>query len=681
MPDLSQYSDEELEAIAAGEMPRVNADVSKSESRSKALEARPAKVRTIRDMSDAELEAIAKAPEPEEPGVLEEAGQSALRGLVKIGQAVDSVTGAPTRAAVFKLQDGGSFLDSIGEFAEQFAGDPTKAPTGEDIAIKAGIDPEDKVQFTLGAGGPSEVPVEIPAGKFYGFLLDVALDPTNLIPGVGAARATAKGASRAAKVTARGAGRGIAAATRKTAPKVADAGVAIREQARGVAESMQRFLDPKRAPDYDELVDIARRNKIDVDRLEPVEFPQGSLIQRADLAARSSLDDKAAEAFRETLDQVREAVRQNIRNIGGGKVPGPVEAGEFLRNAYDRGFDRVFGSLEETYNKVIKDFPGLKISTRAVASQKSPAAKLESALKGIERFAKGRLNRGVTDEFRGQARDLLKSVKAIRSTNGSVKQAVEALRDIGEAAFKKQNKFARTPPDIGKMRKLYGDLSEAIKQTIRQDVKDGPSIVKQLELDNAKISKFFTDRAPLERLLGDPGKSPEAIFRGLVSAGDTNTIRSLKELLSPQDLQVVKAAAVNTLLRGEDFSFARLGNKLRDKAFLYRELLTPQEFAGLADVIRLGEAFGPAQLTAPAAGVSGILRDIGGATRDSLLNDAVINMLKARARGRALQTPAAAAPIPAVNQSTRIRIPRRRRIDDILKGTQVISTQQREEDR
>lgn len=668
--NIEDFTDEELEAMLAQ---------TEQQPAAPAAAAVPEPPKSIRDFSDDELNQMLEE-QPEPPGFFRQAGEALLSGMIKVGQAVDSVTGAPTRAAVFKIQEGGSFLDAIGQAVEQFAEDPEQAPTGEQIAVKAGIDPNDKVEFTLGAGGPSEVPVSVPAGKFYGFLVDLALDPTNLIPGVAASKATAKAAAKGTVKAAKTAGKLAVGGAEIVAPTAVRAGRAVAKSADEAADSIRKFLNPKQSPDLDELAEIASRHGIGREKLGPVEFPEGSFLQQQDLAKRSVAGDDALFEFQETVGQIRGALRDEIDKIGGGAVLDTVEAGEFMQKAYNRGFDRVFGSLEETYSKVVKDFPGLKISDRAVKGAKSPKAMLDSALNGIEKFAKGRLQRGVTEEFQGQARSLLNTVAAIRRTNGSVKQSVEALRDIGDAAFKKGNLFARTPPDVAKMRKLYGDLSDAIKQTIRQDVKDGPAIVKQLELDNAAVSKFFGDRAPLEALLGNANKAPEQIFRGLVSAGNTKTVRALKEILDPQDFQVIKAAAINTLLKGDDFSFARLSNQLRDRAFLYREILDPSEFAEIADLVRLGDRFGPARLSAPAVGKSGVFRDLTQAAKESVIDEAVTKLLKDRARGVGLRAPTAAEAAEAATRGG-IRLPKRTKTDVGLKAAQVLSTQQRSSQR
>jgi hypothetical protein len=59
----------------------------------------------------------------------------------KVTEGVDSVTGAPSRAAVSKLMEG-DVLGAGSAFADNFAGDVSKAPTAKDLALKAGVNDE-----------------------------------------------------------------------------------------------------------------------------------------------------------------------------------------------------------------------------------------------------------------------------------------------------------------------------------------------------------------------------------------------------------------------------------------------------------------------------------------------------------------------------------------------------------
>lgn len=51
---------------------------------------------------------------------------------------IDSVTGAPFRAAIGQMQEG-NFGEALKSYKDQFGSDPGQAPSMEDIAIKAGV--------------------------------------------------------------------------------------------------------------------------------------------------------------------------------------------------------------------------------------------------------------------------------------------------------------------------------------------------------------------------------------------------------------------------------------------------------------------------------------------------------------------------------------------------------------
>lgn len=114
------------------------------------------------------------------------------------GKAVDSVTAAPTRAAIFAAQKGDN---PAAAFRDQFAGDPEKAPTGEMIAAKIGLSTQGKPGFTAAEQqafdekyNPGLAQMmqlskqkyqdqELPSpASVAGHFVDLAADPTLLLP-------------------------------------------------------------------------------------------------------------------------------------------------------------------------------------------------------------------------------------------------------------------------------------------------------------------------------------------------------------------------------------------------------------------------------------------------------------------------------------------------------------------
>lgn len=153
---------------------------------------------------------MAQSSGGEEQSLLSRAGDAALEGVATAGRFVDKFTGAPTRAAISAAQEG---ENPVSAFGKQFGEDPSSAPTGKDIARRAGV-PDTSLSDVL-PGAFTDDPVE--AEKWYKFKkggsadisasgaaglgLDIVADPINLVPGAALAKG-AKGAGRIAKTGA-----------------------------------------------------------------------------------------------------------------------------------------------------------------------------------------------------------------------------------------------------------------------------------------------------------------------------------------------------------------------------------------------------------------------------------------------------------------------------------------------
>lgn len=134
--------------------------------------------------------------------VTKRAGNAALEGFGKASRAIDSYTGAPTRAAVGAVMDSGDLAEAPGAFANQFGEDPDQAPTGKDLAARAGLSTKEDYRFPLVtdpfAKGDGRFERVSPAGV-AGVAADMALDPTAYV-GIGAAKHGTKAAIKGAGV-------------------------------------------------------------------------------------------------------------------------------------------------------------------------------------------------------------------------------------------------------------------------------------------------------------------------------------------------------------------------------------------------------------------------------------------------------------------------------------------------
>lgn len=79
--------------------------------------------------------AQAEAQEP----ILNRVGSSVLNGISKASDFVDKYSGAPVREGIGALQSGKGLLGAVRSGMDQFGADPHSAPSGKEIAQKAGI--------------------------------------------------------------------------------------------------------------------------------------------------------------------------------------------------------------------------------------------------------------------------------------------------------------------------------------------------------------------------------------------------------------------------------------------------------------------------------------------------------------------------------------------------------------
>jgi hypothetical protein len=604
-------------------------------------------------------------------GAAKDVGGAALEGVVAVGEFIDRYTGAPTRKAigeiVTKEGEEPSVQEAFTGFVEQFGEDPKKAPTGKELARRLEFSDEPVFDLPL-IGGVS-------TRGMAGFGIDVLADPTNIIPVSLIAKTAAKGTKAVAKGSAKLAIQGSKAAA-QLVPGVKKTNEFFSAATRGARASMDALFKPSVADDFKGLAEIANKNNIALDILpEAIEFGDTSLISRASRVQREGLQGEALLGkFQESLGNVRNALDEKLKVIGDGIIINRAEAGQVIREGFDEAAAKMFSGLDTTYNTIIKEYPGLKIEEKAFAA-------LESKLSGLEKFAKGRVARGVTRTQRAQGAELLDAVEAIRSSNGSFKQTTEALRDVGEAAFLSKNKLTIDPPDIRKLQSLYGDISDALKDTVMRDVKDGASVVKVLNKSNEVMSEFFGDKSVIGKFIGDSKLAPERLFDSLVLNGDSKKLDALKRLIPEKNYQSLKGTLVDTLMKREidgSFSFRKLSSSIRNKKDVLNKLFEPDELQEVLDLVRLGDRHGLAIMSTSGTGASNILKDIFTSIQQSVTNEAFIEGLKKKARAAAKEIPA--GPVRQVAPGPRaFRLPSRNRFDFGAKGSQVISVQQQNE--
>lgn len=574
----------------------------------------------------------------EEPGMLSKFGKKAVDTVVEVGNFVDSYTGAPTRAAIGALQNDESPLSA---YVKQFGKDPRSAPTGKQIAAKAGFSTEESFNIPLGrltSGGMSDKglldDVKVSPAGVAGVAVDVLADPSNIIPigatAKGLAKVGIKGGTEAARLGIKGTALGIDAVTgSRIGEKTIEYAGQKADQVRKVFDN---YFKPQRADDVESLFKIASKHGVDTKTLpEAVEFGKDSVITRlARARAEGPLGEKYLREFADSLDQVDNATAKTVAQIGNGVVPNREQAGKILRDGYDEAVGNLFRGMDVRHSKIVENYPGLMIPESELKS-------ISSKLNGVEKFAKGRLERGVTALQEEQAKRLLKATDAIRNSKGSYKQMYEALSDIGDAAFKPQNTTAAIPADVERMRDIYNTISTALVNTVDKNV--SPQVAQELVSNNQAISKFLKETDVFAKKLGDQSLANETIFDSLIKRGDSRQIDALKAIMPPEKFQQVKAAYVDSIIPhsaegGIHYrTFSNLMNKEKERL---SRLLDPSEAENLTELATLGTRFGTPILSTSGTGASNRLRNLPTALADALLDDTAIDRLKLSARGQLL---------------------------------------------
>jgi hypothetical protein len=643
-------SDQELEALASGRKPQASP--------------------SLEDLSDDELAQLAGEKPLETPSLMERVGGAALDGVVKAGQFVDSYTGAPTRSAIGALQEGKNPLSA---FVGQFGEDPAKAPTGKDIVAREGVSTEENIDLPL-LGKVS------PAG-IAGFAVDVAADPTNLLPGM----TLAKGGVRAAKATAQGAGSALATAAKgagKLAVRTGEAveptlkasqiGAVAVDTAKAAKRAMDDFFQPKQAQDFRHYVDLAERNGIDPRLLpESIEFGEGSSVSRIARNVRENplVGEMEMERFRAGLMQVDSAVDNKLAQIGGGPPLTDIEAGQVIKRGYEARVDKLFNEdAEMTYNQVIKAWPGIELTG---ASRE----RVSSKLAGIEKWAKGRISRGFTATDREQGAQVLRAVEAVKAGNGSLKQTYETMLDIGRVAYRQTKQgLGDTPPDIEKFRDLYDTLSQEFVATTRYI---DPNAAKALENTNKTIHQFLKAKEPIAKLLDNERIAPEKLFRNIVVGGDSTKLAALKEMLSPEEFNRLRASYVERYItRDSDgvINFRSLRNALQKDTSTLSALFSPEEIGDVIELAKMGEKWGPAVLSTSGTGASNILRDSLEGLKSGATNRATLDFMKQKARGGTVPSPAARSAPQSSGSALGFRRPVRNNAEETAKLLQILGT-------
>ena len=512
----------------------------------------------------------------------------------------------------------------------------------------------------VGGGGVGSIPAAIGLGAAGGAVGSIARQ------GLSAALGTPQVATPIERVTETGlsgafgaAGAGVGAGIKTASPAVKSA---IKRLGKGfvdilpggksateiletsyratnsVVDSLRKRFNPRIAEDAAEFFAIAEKNGIDKTLLpEAVEFGRESVISRnARHIAEGPFGEDKLKSFYKAQGQITNAIEGSMTKISPEKFANGIEAGNHLIDAVNGASKRFFSSLDETYNSLVKNAPGLQISE---ASSKRIASKLN----GLEKFAKGRVQRGIGSQ-KSEAKSILEAVNSIRSGNNSLKQTVESLKNIGEEAFKKGTQN-RTPIDQKRLRTLYFDMQKEVIETIRENY--GDESADSLIRNNKMINDFLGESSVISKTIDRVNADPEGIFKSLVANGSSTKIEALKAIVPAGDLAPLKTAALDSVIvRNADglVMYESTIKKMMARRDMLSALFEPEELGDLRDLLRLGRRTGDPVLSSSGTGASNAFAKIKDDIINTVSGETQLNVLKARARNFKPKPPKVARP-------------------------------------
>lgn len=405
---------------------------------------------------------------PEEPGI----GQQILEGVGAAGEFIDKYTGAPTRAAIGAVQEGEGLGGAAEAFGEQFGEDPGLAPTGEDIAKRAGlsdealapgVSPTEAGIQALQSGGSmgdaamaignrfleapwsahpaTQLAAQSSPAEIAGLGIDIAADPTNVVPVGPLAKVAAKGA--------RGGVRGLRAAG-GTAAKLGEKGVT------GLTKKV------------------------------------GSLM--------TGVPEKEIETYIRRHPEVEKVITQYGDNM--------QEAADVIREGFQKNIHARRRALGTSIGDSLDRLPQKKVV---------PAKAVLDELEAV----KSRLNKKLQLEEVGQVDELIQRVGGLADEAGNVTakemfQIKEFLQDRGKPAFMKAGQLFAPGKQAQMAAKNASGKARELVNTISPSIKEANKELHRLHVIEGRINKNLIA----------PGKSAAA----LGTAGARTNLRNVKEL-------------------------------------------------------------------------------------------------------------------------------------------------------
>lgn len=636
-------------------------------------------------------DAASAGPKPEDDmGTTEKAvravGEFVAPVVAPVGRFVDRFTGAPVRAAIGAAQRGENPAEA---YMNQFGGAPENAPTGKEIAQKAGLGEtslSDVVPslydksgkgWALRKGGMLDPTASGAAGAG----IDIAADPLNFV-GVGeiadAAKPLARAAGKTGKFAVEGAAKtadfvtGTKAAT-KTLEATKKAATVTKDVGASAVDSIASVLKPNLAKDAKDMEAIAAKNGIPKELMSPAhEFGDTSSITRLQrTVAEGGLGQKYLDAHNEGLLKTSEALEKNLSSKFGQAPATAADAGQILKDAVEKHVSDVFDSADITYGNAAKKLGPIKLDDAGMGALRSKAL-------GMKNEAMRLMRTSADPVAKSQAQNLMEWSDLILNKvekGGSYSELADIVQNVGKSAYAKVP-LGQIPSDVKKLRELYDVGSETLIQSVRNHSAEAAD---RLVVNNAEIKEMLGDKAKLGSLL-QTAKSPEQLYNALLKNGGSEQIATLKKILPPETFNQLRGKYLRDLVKyaDQDGNFVNFGSTitaLQKNQDRLKYLFDASELKDAADILKFGDRYGKPIMSTSGTGGSSGFRNIKAQLTHAIVDENALEAMKSRARAAGAPAAQPAGQAAAQGAGKRPLIRDRGTQETRLKAAQSIAPQ------
>ena len=431
---------------------------------------------------------------------MEDRPAQALKAVSQGVGALESVTGAPTRAAVGALQDDKTTIEAAGEFFSQMGKVPESAPTGKELAAKQGFSEEP--MFKLPVVG------EVSPAGVAGFGAEVALDPTALF-----GLATGK--------------------LLKAGGKAISKAVPLQEGAEQVIKAAKKLgVKPTPGQLYDSQL---------VKKLESALVQQRGKIGGAKL--RSQIDDNIKVLKKEADNLVSRSSGKSAIEIGS-------EAKDQINKAVQKRLQSasdLYNRFEDAYGKAKADIQPIRDALDDLASRFAGTpelAKVKKWQKSIDKVTKKKVGKEVVKSREAQVKTI-ENLKEFRTSVGKLRASADpAERQIASRLYEAASK-ARSDSLVDAA-EFSGDLAEGVAESlIRQADEIYSQTAKEVEtlLTRGKKVKGGVKRAVEDFL---EKTSDESIVEKLIKSADFEKTDAIRKAF-PEAFETLRIGKIDNI--------------------------------------------------------------------------------------------------------------------------------------